>query len=147
MAAGMNGGGGGWRRWWLWRRRFGGRPSRTRQDGASSLEAASGGGVGGVGVGKVEGSGSQLGRACSSAPATYFFSSQASALAVFLHLPYHYPNLPSFSEMGKAALLRFPGMPPIRTVDMPATLRGDESEVSKVRLYQFKRMTEAKGVL
>uniref|UniRef100_A0A0D3GA06 Glycosyltransferase n=1 Tax=Oryza barthii TaxID=65489 RepID=A0A0D3GA06_9ORYZ len=49
--------------------------------------------------------------------------------------------------MGKAALLRFPGMPPIRTVDMPATLRGDESEVSKVRLYQFKRMTEAKGVL
>uniref|UniRef100_A0A0E0HH33 Uncharacterized protein n=1 Tax=Oryza nivara TaxID=4536 RepID=A0A0E0HH33_ORYNI len=49
--------------------------------------------------------------------------------------------------MSKAALLRFPGMPPIRTVDMPATLRGDESEVSKVRLYQFKRMTEAKGVL
>ncbi|XP_052156751.1 UDP-glycosyltransferase 13-like [Oryza glaberrima] len=80
-------------------------------------------------------------------PAYFFFSSQASALAVFLHLPYHYPNLPSFSEMGKAALLRFPGMPPIRTVDMPATLRGDESEVSKVRLYQFKRMTEAKGVL
>uniref|UniRef100_A0A0E0A1V2 Glycosyltransferase n=1 Tax=Oryza glumipatula TaxID=40148 RepID=A0A0E0A1V2_9ORYZ len=80
-------------------------------------------------------------------PAYFFFPSQASALAVFLHLPYHYPNLPSFSEMSKAALLRFLGMPPIRTVDMPAMLRGKESEATKVRLYQFKRMTEAKGVL
>uniref|UniRef100_A0A0E0L4V8 Glycosyltransferase n=1 Tax=Oryza punctata TaxID=4537 RepID=A0A0E0L4V8_ORYPU len=80
-------------------------------------------------------------------PAYFFFPSQASALAVFLHLPYYYPNLPSFSEMGKAAHLRFPGMPPIRTVDMLAMLQDKESEATKVRLYQFKRMTEAKGVL
>ncbi|BAF18021.2 UDP-glycosyltransferase 13 [Oryza sativa Japonica Group] len=80
-------------------------------------------------------------------PAYFFFPSQASALAVFLHLPYYYPNLPTFMEMGKAALLRFPGMPPIRTVDMPAMLRDKDSEATKVRLYQFKRMTEAKGVL
>ncbi|KAF0924224.1 hypothetical protein E2562_009935 [Oryza meyeriana var. granulata] len=80
-------------------------------------------------------------------PAYFFFPSPASALAVFLHVPYYYHNVPSFRDMDKAALLRFPGMPPIRTVDMLATLHDKESEPTKIRLYQFKRMAEGKGVL
>ncbi|XP_052134479.1 UDP-glycosyltransferase 13-like [Oryza glaberrima] len=80
-------------------------------------------------------------------PAYFFFPSPASALAVFLHLPHYYANGTSFREMGKAALLRFPGIPPIRTVDMMATMQDKESETTKIRLYQFKRMMEGKGVL
>uniref|UniRef100_J3LIU3 Uncharacterized protein n=1 Tax=Oryza brachyantha TaxID=4533 RepID=J3LIU3_ORYBR len=80
-------------------------------------------------------------------PAYFFFPSPASVLAIFLNLPYYYPSVPSFREMGKAALLRFPGMPPIRTVDMLATVQDKESVTTRVRLYEFKRMTEGKGIL
>ncbi|KAL5202359.1 hypothetical protein ABZP36_013311 [Zizania latifolia] len=81
-------------------------------------------------------------------PAYFFFASAASDLAVFLNLPYYYPNVnvPSFKDMGKA-LVRFPGMPPIRAIDMPAMLVDKESEQSNVRLYQFKRIAEGQGVL
>uniref|UniRef100_A0A0D9WIW0 Uncharacterized protein n=1 Tax=Leersia perrieri TaxID=77586 RepID=A0A0D9WIW0_9ORYZ len=80
-------------------------------------------------------------------PAYFFFASAASALAVFLHLPYYYPDAPSsFRDMGDS-LVQFPSAPPIRAVDMLATVQDKESDPTKVRLYQFKRMTEAKGVL
>jgi hypothetical protein len=80
-------------------------------------------------------------------PAYFFFPSPASVLAVFSHLPYYYRNAPSLREMDKAALIRFPGIPPIRNVDMLATVKDKESETTKIRLYQFKRMMEGKGVL
>ncbi|OEL19609.1 Anthocyanidin 5,3-O-glucosyltransferase [Dichanthelium oligosanthes] len=81
-------------------------------------------------------------------PAYFFFPSAASVLAVFLNLPYYCPTVPSFREMDKDALVRcYPGMPPIRAVDMLQTVQDKESEAAKVRLYQFKRMAEGRGVL
>ncbi|EMS56325.1 UDP-glycosyltransferase 72B2 [Triticum urartu] len=79
-------------------------------------------------------------------PAYFFFASAASDLAVFLNLPYLYPGLPSFRDTGDA-LVRCPGMPPIRAVDMLVTVQDKESDLTKVRLYQFKRIAEARGVL
>uniref|UniRef100_A0A0E0KKM5 Uncharacterized protein n=1 Tax=Oryza punctata TaxID=4537 RepID=A0A0E0KKM5_ORYPU len=69
--------------------------------------------------------------------AYFFFPSGASALAALLHLPYYYPDLPSFREMGME-LVRLPGMPPFRAVDMLATVQDKESDATKVRPYQFK---------
>ncbi|CAD6247245.1 unnamed protein product [Miscanthus lutarioriparius] len=81
-------------------------------------------------------------------PAYFFFPSAASNLAVFLNLPYYYPTVPSFREMGKTRLVRcFSGMPPIRAVDMLPMIHDKESDATKVRLYQFKRMAEGRGVL
>ncbi|XBJ26850.1 hypothetical protein VPH35_004201 [Triticum aestivum] len=63
----------------------------------------------------------------------YFFPSAASDLAVFLNLSYLYPGLPSFRDTGDA-LVRCPGMPPIRAVDMLVTVQDKESNLTKVRL-------------
>ncbi|KAM0887005.1 hypothetical protein ACQ4PT_029331 [Festuca glaucescens] len=76
----------------------------------------------------------------------YFFASAAGDLAVFLNLPYSYPDLPSFKDMGDT-LVRCPGMPPVRAVDMPLTIQDKESDPSKVRMYQIKRIPEGRGVL
>ncbi|CAL5007094.1 unnamed protein product [Urochloa decumbens] len=81
-------------------------------------------------------------------PAYFFFPSAASDLAVFLNLPYFYPTVPSFRDMDKNTPVHcYPGMPPIRAVDMLQTVQDKESEATKVRLYQFKRMAEGKGIL
>ncbi|CAN6346100.1 unnamed protein product [Urochloa humidicola] len=79
-------------------------------------------------------------------PAYFFFASAAGDLAIFLNLPYLYPTLPSFKDMGKA-LVRCPGMPPIRALDMVRTMQDKESDPTKVRLYQFERIAEGRGVL
>ncbi|KAF8715736.1 hypothetical protein HU200_026680 [Digitaria exilis] len=79
-------------------------------------------------------------------PAYFFFASAAGDLAIFFNLPYLYPTLPSFRDMGKA-LVRCPGMPPIRGMDMAVAMQDKESEQNKVRLYQFKRIAEGRGVL
>ncbi|XP_047069819.1 anthocyanidin 5,3-O-glucosyltransferase-like [Lolium rigidum] len=79
-------------------------------------------------------------------PAYFFFASAAGDLAVFLNLPYSYPDLPSFKDMGDT-LVRCPGMPPVRAVDMPPTMQDKESDPTKVRLYQFRRIPEGRGVL
>jgi hypothetical protein len=79
-------------------------------------------------------------------PAYFFFASAAGDLAVFLNLPYLYPTLPSFREMGKE-LVRCPGMPPIRALDMPLTMHDKESDRTKARLHQFSRIPEGAGVL
>uniref|UniRef100_A0ACD5X6F2 Uncharacterized protein n=1 Tax=Avena sativa TaxID=4498 RepID=A0ACD5X6F2_AVESA len=80
-------------------------------------------------------------------PAYFFFASAASALAVLLNLPYTYPELPSsFKDMGDT-LVRTPGMPPIRAVDMPLMMQDRESDQTKVRLHQFRRIPEGRGVL
>ncbi|TKW09572.1 hypothetical protein SEVIR_6G111600v4 [Setaria viridis] len=81
-------------------------------------------------------------------PVYFFFPSAASNLAVFLNLPYFYPNVPPFREMDRNTPVHCcPGMPPIRAVDMLQTVQDKESEAAKVRLYQFKRMAEGTGVL
>ncbi|CAO2142040.1 unnamed protein product [Urochloa humidicola] len=79
-------------------------------------------------------------------PAYFFVTSAAGDLACFLNLPYLYPTLPSFKGMGKA-LVHCPGMPPIRALDMVASMQDKESDHTKVRLHQFERIAEAKGVL
>ncbi|WVZ94055.1 hypothetical protein U9M48_039997 [Paspalum notatum var. saurae] len=83
-------------------------------------------------------------------PAYFFFPSAASDLAVFLNLPYYYPTVPSFREMAKDKnmLVRcYPGMPPIRADDMLQSVQDKESDATRVRLYQFRRMAEGRGVL
>ncbi|CAO2201278.1 unnamed protein product [Urochloa humidicola] len=83
-----------------------------------------------------------------SIPAYFFFPSAASDLAVFLNLPYFYPTVPSFRDMDRNTPVHCcPGMPPIRAVDMLQSVQDKENEAAKVRLYQFKRMAEGKGVL
>ena len=83
-----------------------------------------------------------------SVPTYFFFPSGASDLVMFLNLPYYYPTMPSFREMGKTTLVRyFSGMPPIRAVDMLQSIHDKENDATKVRLYQFKRMAEERGVL
>ncbi|CAN6341314.1 unnamed protein product [Urochloa humidicola] len=79
-------------------------------------------------------------------PAYFFFASAAGDLACFLNLPYLYPTLPSFKDMGKT-LVRCPGMPPIPALDMVITMQDKESDQTKVRLYQFARIAEGRGVL
>ncbi|TVU21439.1 hypothetical protein EJB05_31072, partial [Eragrostis curvula] len=80
-------------------------------------------------------------------PAYFFFASAAGALAVLLNLPYLYPTLPSsFREMGKE-LVHCPGMPSIRAMDMPLMVQDKDSDPTKVRLHQFRRIPEAAGVL
>ncbi|KAL6618899.1 hypothetical protein ACP70R_034038 [Stipagrostis hirtigluma subsp. patula] len=79
-------------------------------------------------------------------PAYYFFASGASVLAVFLNIPYFYPTVPSFREMGKTPL-HFPGVPPIRALDMLLAMQDKDSEPSKARMYQFNRIPEGSGVL
>ncbi|KAF6985727.1 LOW QUALITY PROTEIN: hypothetical protein CFC21_003553 [Triticum aestivum] len=78
-------------------------------------------------------------------PAYFFFASAASDLAVFLHMPYLYPGLPSFKDMGE--LVRSPGMRPVRAADMPLSVQDKESDMTKARMYQFKRIAEGRGVL
>ncbi|XP_062231952.1 anthocyanidin 5,3-O-glucosyltransferase-like [Phragmites australis] len=79
-------------------------------------------------------------------PAYFFFASAASVLAVSLNLPHYYPTIPSFKDKGKA-LVHFPGMPAIRALDMPLMVQDKESDPTKVRLYQYKRIPEGRGVL
>ncbi|CAM0882839.1 unnamed protein product [Alopecurus aequalis] len=80
-------------------------------------------------------------------PAYFFFASAVGDLAVMLHLPYYYPTAPSsFEDMGET-LLNFPGVPPIRALDMSTTMLDRESDIAKERLRQYTRMPEARGFL
>jgi UDP-N-acetylglucosamine:LPS N-acetylglucosamine transferase len=80
-------------------------------------------------------------------PAYFFFASAVGDLAVMLHLPYLYPAAPSsFKDMGTAEL-HFPGVPPIRALDMSTTMLDRESDIAKERLRQYTRMPEARGFL
>jgi UDP:flavonoid glycosyltransferase YjiC (YdhE family) len=78
--------------------------------------------------------------------AYFFFASAAGDLAVLLNLPYLYPTVPSFREMGKE-LVHCPGMPPIRALDMPRIMQDKESDPTKVLVHLFGRIPEAAGVL
>ncbi|XP_044346243.1 UDP-glycosyltransferase 88B1 [Triticum aestivum] len=80
-------------------------------------------------------------------PAYFFFASAVGDLAIMLHLPYYYPAAPcSFKDMGKT-VLRFPGVPPIRALDMSTTMLDQESDIAKEWLRHHMRMPEARGFL
>uniref|UniRef100_A0ACD5VTJ9 Uncharacterized protein n=1 Tax=Avena sativa TaxID=4498 RepID=A0ACD5VTJ9_AVESA len=80
-------------------------------------------------------------------PAYFFFASAVGDLAIMLHLPYYYPTAPSsFKDMGET-VLNFPGVPPIRALDMSTTMLDRESDIAKERLRQYTRMPEARGFL
>ncbi|CAD6236904.1 unnamed protein product [Miscanthus lutarioriparius] len=80
-------------------------------------------------------------------PAYIFFSSALGDLAIMLHMPYYYPTAPSsFKDMPKT-VLHFPGVPPIRALDMGAAMQDRDSDVAKARLSQCARMIEARGIL
>ncbi|KAM0834328.1 hypothetical protein ACQ4PT_063678 [Festuca glaucescens] len=80
-------------------------------------------------------------------PAYFLYASAVGDLAVMFHLPYYYPAAPSsFKDMGTTPL-HFPGVPPIRALDMSTTMLDRESDIAKERLRQYTRMPEARGFL
>ncbi|EES01435.2 hypothetical protein BDA96_03G310700 [Sorghum bicolor] len=80
-------------------------------------------------------------------PAYFFFSSALADLAIMLHMPYYYPTAPSSFKDMPDTVLHFPGVPPIRALDMGATMQDRDSDVAKARLSQCARMLEARGIL
>ncbi|OEL35176.1 Anthocyanidin 5,3-O-glucosyltransferase [Dichanthelium oligosanthes] len=78
-------------------------------------------------------------------PAYFFFTSALADLAVMLHLPYNFPAA-SLKDVPEA-VLRFPGVPPIRAMDMATTVQDRESDIARARLRQCARMPEARGFL
>ncbi|KAL6845112.1 hypothetical protein ACP4OV_024607 [Aristida adscensionis] len=82
-------------------------------------------------------------------PAYFFFASALADLAVMLHLPDYYPTVAasSFKDIPDTEL-HFPGVPPIRALDMPSTMQENrDSDVITTRLRNFARMLEGRGVL
>ncbi|SPT20387.1 unnamed protein product [Triticum aestivum] len=81
-------------------------------------------------------------------PAYLYYTSSAADLAAFLHLP-HYLAMTDggdFKDMGKH-LLRFPGVPPIPASDMPQIVQDRASRTCAVRMGQYGRKPEARGLL
>lgn len=66
------------------------------------------------------------------------FSSALGDLAILL--------LSSFKDM-PATKLHFPGMPPIRALDMGVTMRDWNSDIAKARLSQCTHMLEARDIV
>nr|TKW16674.1 LOW QUALITY PROTEIN: hypothetical protein SEVIR_5G314700v2 [Setaria viridis] len=78
-------------------------------------------------------------------PDYFFFTSALGDLAVMLHLPYNFPARP-LRDMPETAL-HFPGVPPIRAMDMATTMQDRESDIARARLRQCARMPGARGFL
>lgn len=80
-------------------------------------------------------------------PSYFFFASALGYLAIILRLPDYYPAAPSSFKDVPETVLHLPGVPPIRALDMPATLQDRDSDITKARLAQCTRMLEARGIL
>uniref|UniRef100_K4AKZ1 Glycosyltransferase n=1 Tax=Setaria italica TaxID=4555 RepID=K4AKZ1_SETIT len=80
-------------------------------------------------------------------PSYFFFASALGYLAIMLRLPEYYPAAPSPIKDMPETVLHFPGVPPIRALDMAATLQDRDSDIAKARLAQCTRMLEARGIL
>ncbi|GJN13170.1 hypothetical protein PR202_ga31514 [Eleusine coracana subsp. coracana] len=80
-------------------------------------------------------------------PAYMFFTSGASALAAYLHMPVMPSNV-SFGEMGRS-LLHFPGVhPAVPASDLPQVLLAPhDNEQYKATIGLFEQIVKAKGVL
>ncbi|KAL6614548.1 hypothetical protein ACP70R_036818 [Stipagrostis hirtigluma subsp. patula] len=80
-------------------------------------------------------------------PAYFFFTSALGDLAIMLHLPYCYHAAPSSFKDMPETVLSFPGVPPIRAMDMATTMQDRDSDIAQARLLQCARMPEARGFL
>ncbi|XP_062191095.1 UDP-glycosyltransferase 88B1-like [Phragmites australis] len=80
-------------------------------------------------------------------PAYFFFTSALGDLAIMLHLPYIFPTAPSSFKDMPETVLHFPGVPPIRAMDMATTMQDRESDIARARLHQCARMPEARGFI
>ncbi|TVU35196.1 hypothetical protein EJB05_17073, partial [Eragrostis curvula] len=78
-------------------------------------------------------------------PAYLFFTSGASPLAAYLHIPVM-PSDVSFGDMGRS-LLRFPGVHPVPASDLPEVLLGPHNEQYKATIVLFEQLVKAKGIL
>ncbi|XP_020080582.1 anthocyanidin 5,3-O-glucosyltransferase-like [Ananas comosus] len=80
-------------------------------------------------------------------PAYFFFTSSASALAAFLHLPFLHSHLPSsFKDMGDTPVA-FPGHPDIPASHMPLPMLDRADDAYKGFIRHFERMVSAQGIL
>ncbi|GJN17750.1 hypothetical protein PR202_gb04846 [Eleusine coracana subsp. coracana] len=80
-------------------------------------------------------------------PAYFFFASPLGDLAIMLHLPFYYPTAASSFKDMPETVLRFPGVPPIRALDMVTSVQDRDSDTSRARQRQCARMLEARGIL
>ncbi|KAL6845116.1 hypothetical protein ACP4OV_024611 [Aristida adscensionis] len=78
-------------------------------------------------------------------PPYLFFTSGASALAAYLHIPVMRPGV-SFGDMGRS-LLHFPGVHPVPASDLPEVLLGPHNEQYKATIVLFEQLVRARGVL
>uniref|UniRef100_A0A0E0CAV3 Glycosyltransferase n=1 Tax=Oryza meridionalis TaxID=40149 RepID=A0A0E0CAV3_9ORYZ len=80
-------------------------------------------------------------------PAYSFFASNASALAVFLQLPWIRARGASFKELGDAPL-RVPGVPPMPASHlMPELLEDPESETYRATVSMLRATLDSDGIL
>ncbi|PAN28643.1 hypothetical protein PAHAL_5G168500 [Panicum hallii] len=78
-------------------------------------------------------------------PAYLFFTSGASPLAAYLHIPVMRPDV-SFGDMGRS-LLHFPGVHPVPASDLPEVLLGPRNEQYEATICLFEQLPRAKGIL
>ncbi|KAF0919068.1 hypothetical protein E2562_028288 [Oryza meyeriana var. granulata] len=78
-------------------------------------------------------------------PAYLFFTSCASALASYLHIPVMRSSV-SFREMGRS-LLHFPGVHPIPACDLPEVLLDRDKDQYKTTIAFFEQLAKAKRIL
>lgn len=79
-------------------------------------------------------------------PAYLFFTSGASPLSVYLHIPVMRPDV-SFGDMGRS-LLHFPGVHPVPASDLPEVLLlGPRNEQYRATIGLFEQLPRAKGIL
>ncbi|XP_072959916.1 UDP-glycosyltransferase 88B1-like [Typha angustifolia] len=82
-----------------------------------------------------------------SIPAYFFYTSNASALASFLHFPILHARISSsFKDMDKTPII-FPGLPPIPASDMLLPLLDREDSAYKGFIRHFSRLPLADGIL
>ncbi|TKW16632.1 hypothetical protein SEVIR_5G312000v4 [Setaria viridis] len=78
-------------------------------------------------------------------PAYLFFTSGASPLAAYLHIPVMRSDV-SFGDMGRS-LLHFPGVHPVPASDLPEVLLGPRNEQYEATIGLFEQLPRAKGIL
>jgi hypothetical protein len=78
-------------------------------------------------------------------PAYLFFTSGASPLAAYLHVPVMRSDV-SFGDMGRS-LLHFPGVHLVPASDLPEVLLGPHNELYRATIGLFEQLPRAKGIL
>ncbi|KQK09611.1 UDP-glycosyltransferase 88F3 [Brachypodium distachyon] len=78
-------------------------------------------------------------------PGYLFFTSGASVLAAYLHIPVM-RSAASFGDMGRS-LLHFPGVHPIPASDLPEVLLNRDNSQYRTTLGLFEQLPRAKGIL